>query len=204
MEIIAAGWERLREWTAGTVEYHISGNGAGKSRRVIKVSVALTAAVALSLPRTLSSRYGENPFLLGTIVCLPRSEGYHLTNSQTIYLFPVKTTGAQFVGSVIGLSGILFGLAYANLILWISNHMKHDEIGRISISRHVFLWASLVIGAFMSGYLRSKITRSYLAINFFMVRGSFRSECTISHSDYLGRKYVCPNQRRRSFRQVLP
>lgn len=88
---------------------------------------------------------------------------------QTIYLFPIKTVGGQLIGSAIGLSGILVGLAYANLILWLSQYMKHDSPDKINIWRHVFLWVALVIGAFGSGYLRSKITRSYLAINFFMV-----------------------------------
>ena len=70
------------------------------------------------------------------------------------------------------MAGVLFGLAYANLILWISSYMRYDEEFRISIGRHVFLWLSLVVGAFMCGYLRSKITRSYLGINFFMVSDS--------------------------------
>jgi hypothetical protein len=40
------------------------------SKRIAKVSIALTLAVGLTLPELFNRSYGRNPFLLGTIVCL--------------------------------------------------------------------------------------------------------------------------------------
>ena len=41
------------------------------SRRIVKTSLALMAALGLTLPQELASILGEHPFLLGTIVCPP-------------------------------------------------------------------------------------------------------------------------------------
>ena len=40
-------------------------------RRIIKTSLALIAALGLTLPKELARILGEHPFLLGTIVCPP-------------------------------------------------------------------------------------------------------------------------------------
>ncbi|KAI5820207.1 hypothetical protein BZA77DRAFT_341427 [Pyronema omphalodes] len=128
------------------------------AKRIAKVSIALTLAVGLTLPRIFNKRYGRNPFLLGTIA---------------IYLFPVKTVGGQLFSSLIGITGILLGLAYANLVLFLARLIQNSHPEHIDDPRRAFLWSALALGAFGCGYVRSKIARSYLGINFFMVVNMF-------------------------------
>ncbi|KAF8545379.1 hypothetical protein BDD12DRAFT_871658 [Trichophaea hybrida] len=154
---------KLRELSFSAINtpktiYNNARSNPQKAKRIVKVSIALTTAVAFTLPKVFSHFHGQNPFLLGTIA---------------IYLFPIKTVGGQLLGTIIGLSGILLGLAYANLSLFIAHHIQSSHDEHIHAPRRAFLWCALAVGAFGCGYVRSKIARSYLGINFFMLVNMF-------------------------------
>ncbi|TGZ80145.1 hypothetical protein EX30DRAFT_349606 [Ascodesmis nigricans] len=92
---------------------------------------------------------------------------------KAIYLFPTKTIGGQLVHSAIGLVGIFASIAYVNLALFIANRIQYDVEEHVGLGRRIFLLVSLGVAAFGCGYVRSKMIRSYLGINFFMVVSMF-------------------------------
>ena len=51
--------------------YNAARTDVQKTKRILKTSLALTSAIALTLPPVLSGFHGKNPFLLGTIVRIP-------------------------------------------------------------------------------------------------------------------------------------
>jgi len=201
---------KLRELALSAIKapktfYKNARNNPQKTKRIVKVSIALTTAIAFTLPHVFSHFYGQNPFLLGTIVShLFRISGrscWKLCGSfmtsraktivtqanslyQAIYLFPVKTVGGQLFGTLIGLAGIILGLAYANFSLFIAHLIQGDNNEHIHTPRRAFLWCALAVGAFGCGYVRSKIARSYLGINFFMLVNMFALIRGINHLDY--------------------
>lgn len=56
---------------APTKLYDAARTDVQKTKRILKTSLALTSAIALTLPPVLSDFHGKNPFLLGTIVRIP-------------------------------------------------------------------------------------------------------------------------------------
>lgn len=75
------------------------------------------------------------------------------------------------------MAGILLGLAYAHLALLVARHIETDDgvdgAANAHTPRRVFLWGALTVGALGCGYVRSRVGRSYLAINFFMLVNMF-------------------------------
>lgn len=49
-----------------------------RNKRILKVSLTLTMAVAFTLPPTFASFHGTNPFLIGTVVSLRMEHHYIL------------------------------------------------------------------------------------------------------------------------------
>ncbi|KAL7275634.1 hypothetical protein RUND412_001420 [Rhizina undulata] len=145
-----------------------------RTKRMAKVSLSLTLAMALTLPAPFAAFLGSNPFLLGTVA---------------IYLFPIRTIGAQLVAASIGLSGVMLGIAYANLIIFIANSFQDDNLEHVQYRRKALLFGAFSLGAMACGYARSKFTRSYLAINFFMVVNMFALIRGINHIEYAFRNF---------------
>lgn len=108
---------------------------------------------------------------------------------QAIYLFPVKTIGGQLVSTVIGLTGILFGLAYANLTLLLARLIQSTDEEHILFGRRVFLWASFITASFVCGYVRSKFPRVYLATILCMVVNMFAIIRGINHFEACFRNF---------------
>jgi len=77
----------------------------------------------------------------------------------------------------------MLGLAYANLCLFFARYIQYGDDSHIHAPRRVFLWFALTVGAFGCGYIRSKIGRSYLGINFFMLVNMFALIRGINHFD---------------------
>ena len=75
------------------------------------------------------------------------------------------------------MAGILLGLAYAHLALLVARHIETDDgvdgAANAHTPRRAFLWGALTVGALGCGYVRSRVGRSYLAINFFMLINMF-------------------------------
>lgn len=60
--------------TAPRKVYNAACADVQKTKRTLKTAIALTSAIALTLPPVLSDFHGQNPFLLGTIVRSPSSQ----------------------------------------------------------------------------------------------------------------------------------
>ncbi|KAH8146402.1 uncharacterized protein LAJ45_09595 [Morchella importuna] len=129
-----------------------------RNKRILKISLSLTMAVAFTLPPIFSDFHGANPFLLGTVA---------------IYMFPVKTIGGQLVATAIGLIGVLIALGYSNLVLFLAALIQDDDDENIVFGRRVFLWLSFVLISSFCGYIRSKFPRLYLGTVLGMVVNMF-------------------------------
>ena len=142
-------------------------------KRVIKTAITLSSALAITISRPLVDFHGSNPFLLGT---------------AAIYLFPIKSVGAQLVSTIISLLGVLLGLAFSNLTLFLANMLQDDPISP-SNPRRTLLWCFFVFAAWVGGYIRSKHPRLYLLIVFFMITNMFAIIRGINKPEYVFRDY---------------
>ncbi|KAA8910130.1 hypothetical protein FN846DRAFT_570580 [Sphaerosporella brunnea] len=138
--------------------YHALRNNPQKTKRMLKTALALTTALSLTLPPPLANFHGQNPFLVGTIA---------------IYLFPNKTVGGQILGTSIGALGILLGLSYSNFWLFIAGLVQKTDSDHVNLHRRLVLLCAFALAAFLAGYVRSKHSRSYLGMNFFMLVNMF-------------------------------
>lgn len=81
--------------------------------------------------------------------------------------------GSQIVSTAVGLAGILFGIGYANLTLFLARLVQSTDSNNITFGRRVLLWGSFVTLSVVCGYIRSKFPRVNLAIIFCMIVNMF-------------------------------
>jgi len=94
--------------------------------------------------------------------------------------------GAQVVSTVIALLGALFGIAYANLVIFLAGQIQSSApMGYIGEGRRVLLWTSFVLCASICGYIRSKYPRFYLLTIFAMMVNMFALIRGINDFDYV-------------------
>jgi hypothetical protein len=77
------------------------------------------------------------------------------------------------LGTAIGLSGILLGISYANFWIFIAGLVQRTDSDHIHLPRRLILLSAFALAALLAGYFRSKSSRSYLGINFFMLVNMF-------------------------------
>lgn len=66
---------RLRDYARGTINvlqalYRRISASPRRNKRILKISLSLTMAMAFTLPPKFANFHGTNPFLLGTVVSL--------------------------------------------------------------------------------------------------------------------------------------
>lgn len=93
------------------------------------------------------------------------------------------------MSTAIGLAGILFGIGYANLILFFAQLIHPADIDDITFGRRALLWGSFVTLSAICGYIRSKFPRINLATIFCMIVNMFALIRGINHFDSCFRNF---------------